>query len=152
MILLQVWLQEFAWTKSEHADKLAKRNASMALQDKPKIEKEPMFNVEAMLVCLYWSLLIYDLEEVGLKIGKSHAYATRRSVYFCACSRAIPLVKSGILCNWYHDEHPLSYSARPVKKIRVCFFGSQVLSREGHACKLNIVTQMKAAKLIAFFK
>ena len=36
----------------------------MALEDKPKIEKEPMFCVEAMLLCLYWSLLVYDMEEV----------------------------------------------------------------------------------------
>ena len=61
-----MWLQEFAWTKAEKDEKIAKRNASMALQDQPKIENEPMFCVEEMLKCLYMSLFVYDFPEVPL--------------------------------------------------------------------------------------
>ena len=60
----QVWLQEFAWTKAEKEERIAKRNASMAQQDQPKIVNEPMFCVEEMLKCLYMSLFVYDFPEV----------------------------------------------------------------------------------------
>ena len=37
----------------------------MATEDREVIEREPMFCVETMMTCLYWSWLVYDDEEVG---------------------------------------------------------------------------------------
>ena len=65
IVVLQVWLQEFAWTESEKPGKLAKRNASGPPGiDDSDISREPMFCVETMMTSLYWSLLIYDFNEV----------------------------------------------------------------------------------------
>lgn len=64
--LVQVWLQEFAWTEKSKPERLEIRNGSMAIEDRATIESEPMFCMETMMNCLYWSLLIYDYEEVQL--------------------------------------------------------------------------------------
>ena len=62
---MQVWLQEFAWTEEEKPRKLARRNTSgPAGVEESDIAKEPMFCVETMMKSLYWSLLIYDFNEV----------------------------------------------------------------------------------------
>ena len=62
---MQVWLQEFCWTEDEKASRLVRRNATMATDEKHMIEKEPMFCMETMMKCLYWSLLVYDFEGVS---------------------------------------------------------------------------------------
>ena len=64
-VAVQVWLQEFAWLESEKARKLARRNSSLPPDQLEEIAKEPMFCVETMMIALYWSLLAYDLQEVG---------------------------------------------------------------------------------------
>lgn len=63
---VQVWLQEFCWTEEEKQRKMDRRNRTMAEDQRAEIEKEPMFCMETMLNCLYWSLLIYDFDEVSL--------------------------------------------------------------------------------------
>ena len=62
--ILQVWLQEFAWSEKEKPSKLAIRNGSMAIEDRAVIDKEPMFCMETMMTCFFWSYLVYDYEEV----------------------------------------------------------------------------------------
>ena len=43
---------------------MARRNASGLPDAESEIAKEPMFCVETMMKSLYWSLLIYDFQEV----------------------------------------------------------------------------------------
>ncbi len=60
--VLQVWLQEFAWTEDEKAAKVERRD-----KDGPQgrqLAKEPMFCFEFAMNMLYWSALVYDYGEV----------------------------------------------------------------------------------------
>ena len=92
-ILLQVWLQEFAWTEEDISQKLAERGSSLAPDSDPRLAdtlaKEPLFCFEVgFLECevssrtrqsdssyaplcmqtaikaLFWSFLCYDYLEV----------------------------------------------------------------------------------------
>ena len=63
--VLQVWLQEFAWTEEEKPVKVARRNSSLPPGQVAGLQKEPMFCVETMMCCLYWSLLAYDYQDVS---------------------------------------------------------------------------------------
>lgn len=61
-VLMQVWLQEFAWTEDEKETKMERRN-----RDGPKgrqLAKESMFCFEFAMSMLYWSALVYDHGEV----------------------------------------------------------------------------------------
>ena len=61
-MLLQVWLQEVAWTEADKIIKLAARSAMIS--DDAKMEKQPLFCYETMLNLLYWSCLVYDHDRV----------------------------------------------------------------------------------------
>jgi hypothetical protein len=82
--LLQVWLQEFAWTEDEKAAKIERRS-----RDGPKgreLAGEPMFCFEFGMNMLYWSALVYNYAEVRLC-----SY-----LHFCSCrqvgsGRALPI-------------------------------------------------------------
>lgn len=72
--LLQVWLQEFAWTADEKLAKMERRN-----RDGPKgreLAREPMFCFEFAMNMLYWSALVYNYGEVCL----------RSYLRFCFCT------------------------------------------------------------------
>ncbi|KAI3433461.1 hypothetical protein D9Q98_003274 [Chlorella vulgaris] len=65
--IMQVWLQEFAWTEGEEEErKKAERSSSLPPESRSSaaIDKEPMFCFETALKALYWSFLVYDHEEV----------------------------------------------------------------------------------------
>ncbi len=65
LVVVQVWLQEFAWMEEEKADKIERRN-----RDGPtgrKLAKEPMFCFEFAMNMLYWSALVYDYGEVRMR-------------------------------------------------------------------------------------
>ena len=62
---VQVWLQEFAWTEEEKAERLSIRSSSGVCPDtNDGLSKEPMFCFETAMNMLYWSALVYDYEEV----------------------------------------------------------------------------------------
>ena len=52
-------LQEWAWTVSEAADKLAGRSVSTAAQHDPALACEPMFVMELAVKCFVWARLPY---------------------------------------------------------------------------------------------
>ena len=58
-------MQEFAWTEEEKPGKVARRNSSLPPGQTAGLQKEPMFCVETMMCCLYWSLLAYDYLDVS---------------------------------------------------------------------------------------
>ena len=62
---LQVWLQEFAWREKDKPGRMQQRNQSMAPEDREIIQQEPMFCFEHCWLCLYWSWLCYDFQEVS---------------------------------------------------------------------------------------
>ncbi|CAL5228580.1 g11739 [Coccomyxa viridis] len=66
--LLQVWLQEFAWTVEEKDEKIQKRAADGQVGE--QLANEPIFCFEMAMAMLYWSSLIYDYKEAstGLKL------------------------------------------------------------------------------------
>ncbi|KAK9866093.1 hypothetical protein WJX84_001319 [Apatococcus fuscideae] len=59
--ILQVWLQEFAWTEKDVERKRKARAAK--LPDNPKLATEPMFCFELAIKLFYWSCLVYQYEE-----------------------------------------------------------------------------------------
>lgn len=58
-----MWLQEFAWTEEEKGEKVARRES--AGPKGRQLAKEPMFCFETAFKLLYWSLLVYEYQEVG---------------------------------------------------------------------------------------
>lgn len=68
MCCCQLWLQEFAWTEAEKAERLEVRSSGAQASSqhaKSELKKEPMFCFETAMNMLYWSALVYDYEEVG---------------------------------------------------------------------------------------
>ena len=76
LVLVQVWLQEFAWTEADKPIKLAARNAMVPNND--KLARQPMFCFETMLNLLYWSCFVYDHKKVHYCIScASRAYGAQ---------------------------------------------------------------------------
>ena len=64
---MQVWLQEFAWTEEDKAQDLQTRdsgNDRLSSKDAERLHKQPMFCMETAINMFYWSVLVYDHEEV----------------------------------------------------------------------------------------
>ncbi len=59
-LMIQVWLQEFAWTEAKQRDLLAIRNEVTGSESNLDIAAEPMFCFETALKALFWSGLTYD--------------------------------------------------------------------------------------------
>ncbi|KAK9865737.1 hypothetical protein WJX84_003638 [Apatococcus fuscideae] len=59
--ILQVWLQEFAWTEKDVSKKLKTRAAK--LPENPALASEPIFCFELAIRLFYWSCLVYTYEE-----------------------------------------------------------------------------------------
>jgi hypothetical protein len=59
--VMQVWLQEFAWTEPSLDSAILTRNARMPMS--VTLQKEPMFCLETGIKMLYWSHMAYVLEE-----------------------------------------------------------------------------------------
>lgn len=70
--ILQVWLQEFAWSEVNKREHKAARDMSSGpgghQQDNQRLQAElqaePMFCFETAMNMLYWSALVYDCDEV----------------------------------------------------------------------------------------
>ncbi len=64
---LQVWLQEFAWTEEDKEEDMKNRSQSkdkLSKKDADSLQKQPMFCMETAINMFYWSVLVYDHEEV----------------------------------------------------------------------------------------
>lgn len=88
MCCCQLWLQEFAWTEAEKAERLEVRSSgaqASSQRAKSELKKEPMFCFETAMNMLYWSALVYDYEEVG------------KPSVFTLCSPDNPLHSVGLL-------------------------------------------------------
>ncbi|KAL3158681.1 hypothetical protein ABBQ32_011423 [Trebouxia sp. C0010 RCD-2024] len=64
-ILMQVWLQRFAWTEQKLA--ACKRKRDALPQDPTLLRDEPMFCFETAVKLLYWAGFVYEHEE-GRKV------------------------------------------------------------------------------------
>lgn len=71
--ILHTWLQEFSWTNAEHPLALNRRNSK--LSTKTPLRQEPMFCVETAIKLLYFSNLVYSIEdrdvERAMRVDKS---------------------------------------------------------------------------------
>lgn len=66
LVSTQVWLQEFGWTEETCASKMAQRdNISGIVQS--SLKTEPMFCFGTAVKLMYWSHLVYDVNEEGSK-------------------------------------------------------------------------------------
>ena len=66
-LCVQVWLQEFAWTEEDKEEDMKSRSAStgkLSAKDASSLQKQPMFCMETAVNMFYWSVLVYDHEEV----------------------------------------------------------------------------------------
>ena len=61
---LQVWLQEFAWTRSEVPHAMSRRNAKLQLAGSQELAAKPMFCLELAIKLLYFSKIVYNINEV----------------------------------------------------------------------------------------
>ena len=59
--ILRAWLQEFCWTSSELPVALRRRNAKLSASK--KLAKEPMFCIETAIKLLYFSNLVYTVND-----------------------------------------------------------------------------------------
>ncbi len=59
--IMQAWLQEFAWTQAEHPLAINRRNAKLARNK--KLAAEPMFCIETAIKLLYYSNLVYSIDD-----------------------------------------------------------------------------------------
>lgn len=57
-----MWLQEFAWTEAGKPAALAARNHHLA--NSAELAMQPMMCMETAIKLLYWTSLIYDIDEV----------------------------------------------------------------------------------------
>ena len=77
---LQVWLQEFAWTEEDKEEDLCNRSKSrdrLSSKDADSLQKQPMFCMETAINMFYWSVLVYDHEEV-CHLFKQHTSCRHR--------------------------------------------------------------------------
>ncbi len=66
-VCVKVWLQEFAWTEEDKEEDMKSRSAStgkLSAKDASSLQKQPMFCMETAVNMFYWSVLVYDHEEV----------------------------------------------------------------------------------------
>jgi hypothetical protein len=63
--IMNAWLQEFAWTQAEHPLAVNRRNAKLAKNK--KLAAEPMFCVETGIKLLYYSNLVYTIEDSDIQ-------------------------------------------------------------------------------------
>lgn len=85
-----MWLQEFAWTEEEKAERLSIRSSSGVCPDmNAGLSKEPMFCFETAMNMLYWSALVYDYEEVRACIFSSSVLLQLSSSFLRALLRAL---------------------------------------------------------------
>ena len=63
LLLMQVWLQEFAWTEADKPVKVAAR-AAMVPHHR-QLASEPILCFETMMNLLYWSCFVYDHSRVS---------------------------------------------------------------------------------------
>ena len=59
--LLQTWLQEFAWTEASLPKAIAQRN--LHLPQSEQLVAEPMLCIETACKLLYWSCIVYSIDE-----------------------------------------------------------------------------------------
>lgn len=78
--ILQVWLQEFAWTEGDLASKREERSSSLPPgADVEALDREPMWCFETAVKLMYWSFLCYDYEEN--KTEAAYSVDTALSLY-----------------------------------------------------------------------
>ncbi|EIE18442.1 hypothetical protein COCSUDRAFT_68209 [Coccomyxa subellipsoidea C-169] len=64
--ILQVWLQQFAWTEAQKTERLAERLTRLTGPAAAEaLAAEPMFCFETALKALYWSTLVYRYDETA---------------------------------------------------------------------------------------
>lgn len=97
-LLMQVWLQQFAWTEQSHQAKVQKRNAMP--EDECLIEAEPMFCFETAVKLLYWSGFVYEDDE-GLDVPKETAMQLYNLEHLELVSD--PLTNTKCLVAWGQD-------------------------------------------------
>ena len=59
--MLQMWLQDFAWTVDDLPGKHASRNVKLG--NKPSLRQEPIFCFELAIRLFYWTCLVYEIGE-----------------------------------------------------------------------------------------
>jgi hypothetical protein len=59
--VVQVWLQEFAWTEDSLVDAITERNGRLPLSE--TLQKEPMLCMETVIKLSYWCRLAYTFSE-----------------------------------------------------------------------------------------
>lgn len=65
--ILQTWLQEFGWTEEGLPAALAARNRHLASSE--ELAAQPMLCIETAIKMLYWTSLVYDIDEVRVCVG-----------------------------------------------------------------------------------
>ncbi|KAK9907744.1 hypothetical protein WJX75_009081 [Coccomyxa subellipsoidea] len=84
--VLQVWLQEFAWTEAEKLRRLKDRSSNLRLTSivREEVDREPMFCFETAIKLYYFSHIIYFYDKLegvqSASAGKPHDEVTHIGV------------------------------------------------------------------------
>lgn len=62
-LVMQQWLQHFAWTESSQSFRSEKRNNMLKSQNRQLLEQEPLFCFETAVKLLYWCGFAYEYDE-----------------------------------------------------------------------------------------
>ncbi|KAK9837540.1 hypothetical protein WJX84_004530 [Apatococcus fuscideae] len=104
--LLQVWLQEFAWTRPGMVKRLIERNQHSGTCG--ILNRQPMFCFEIAFKAFYWAGLVYDNEEaqdvhlkvsVGYELFGLHSHEVIRE----------PALDTKVLIGWGDDTVVVSF-------------------------------------------
>ena len=72
--ILHTWLQEFSWTSADHPLAINRRNSKLSTS--APLRQEPMFCIETAMKLLYFSNLVYSIEnkdvEKAMRVDKSN--------------------------------------------------------------------------------
>ncbi|DBA92428.1 hypothetical protein WJX77_009083 [Trebouxia sp. C0004] len=62
-LVMQQWLQHFAWTEKSQSGRSEKRNSMLKLHNRQLLEQEPLFCFETAVKLLYWCGFAYEYDE-----------------------------------------------------------------------------------------
>ena len=81
--MVQVWLQEIAWTEAQMPGRLAERNSRAdSQQEHQLLQNEPMFCLETALKLQHWSATAYSVVGEAAKLfTDSQNKSTDRRLY-----------------------------------------------------------------------
>ncbi|KAA6418889.1 MAG: hypothetical protein FRX49_11115, partial [Trebouxia sp. A1-2] len=118
-VIVQEWLQFFAWTKDTKAVKLAERASHMPQQQQRLLKGHPIFCFETAIKLLYWCGFVYEHDEGRpvLKLSQNTALKLFKLDHF----QLVRCTEANVKCLVAWSNETLVVSFRGTAKSHQCF-------------------------------